>query len=186
MKNIIISFIVGIIVSLAGVGSWYFIREPLKPRLIYIDKHKSERDSLKQINELRDKQLAQSESVIEKQYYKLNSITSKISMQKERADSAEARYNRQKTIDGCDSTLKAKNAVISTQNDKITEQKVTLNEFSNTVQILKYKDKTNNLVIDSQDITIQEQSKEIEANNCCRNWFINHPFWRWLHNPKCN
>ena len=185
MKNILIGILIGLAITLAASLLYYKHYPNVVMHTVYVDTHKSERDSLKKEKELKEKQLAQSETVIETQYTKMNKITWKLLTEKERADSAQARYEREKTIDHCDSTISAKNAVISTQNDKLTEQTVTLNEFKNSVDILKDMDKTNKLTIDSQDKTIQEQTKEIERNNCCSTWFDNHKFWKWAHNPGC-
>lgn len=186
-NNFITGFLVAVIIGVAVGVTLYFTKENKLPvRKVYVDTHKTELANYKKLAELKEKQLVESEGVIYSLQGKLSKTDRKLAGQKERADSAQARYEREKTIGRCDSTIAAKNAVIATQSDKLSDYEVTVAEYTNNISILKDLDKTHQLMIDSQGKTIREQTEEIEANSCCRQWFVDHKFWRWLHGVKCN
>lgn len=104
--------------------------------------------------------------------------------EKERADSAEARYNRQKTIQGCDSTIEAKNAETSAKDEVISGYITKSLDDSITIDVLHKKFE---VISTSRNYYINENDslkKLIEKNNSLIDWTNKHKFWVWLLNIK--
>ena len=186
MKNIIIGILIGFVIS---VVVWNFARKEKSTAPPFVDmahvKDSLKIDSLNQCIEAQSNLLSKYEISIDKSKSKVRNLTSRLLTEKERADSAEAAYNRTKTIDLCDSTIKTKNNVISTQDSTITELNNECLDYSNSIVILKSQNVAKDSVISILENGIERQNTTIENLNCHKEWAIRHKFWKWLLGWKC-
>ena len=136
--------------------------------------------------------IARKDSVIRVLWSQVLSTKSGLARQKELnrglktvSDTMQARYNRNRTLQSCDSTLTAKDNEISgleIENDSLTSEAIGYSKLlAETTD--KYKVAESLLVTKQQ--TIDLQSAEINRLCCARNWGFKHKFWKWVFHFRC-
>jgi len=102
-----------------------------------------------------------------------------------RADSAEERYNRQKTIERCDSTIKHKNIVIRSKDSLINSLDQEAQEYSSLAYTYQCKYAIAQEEVDSKKDLISYYKNLNTDYNCFLDWKSKHKFWVWLLRAKC-
>lgn len=185
-------FALGLVLALLIFGGYKYyestVLPPYRPSTVVVVAHTL--DSLNdihtaQLQHVKDSILKVDSTALAKQ--KL--ITQKYKIysrnEKERADSAEAQYNRSKSISLCDTLLSYRNAEIRAKDSVIVSiGKESIGYFQ---QATLYKDKYN-LKCEELNSKIDYIGKLEATNNfndCYKRWSENHKFWRWVLNIKC-
>ena len=103
----------------------------------------------------------------------------------DRADSAEVRYNRQKTIEGCDSTIKHKNVVIRSKDSLINSLDKEAQEYSNLAYSYMGKYSIAQEEVNSKKDLLGYYKTLDTDYNCFLDWKLKHKFWVWILRVKC-
>jgi len=159
-----------------------------QPRTILIQKLNE--DSLKAIHSLQLQY--QKDSILKVDSLRLKvqkRLTEKFSdavrLATERADSAEERYNRQKTIEGCDSTIMHKNIVIWSKDSLINSLDIEAQEYSSLAYTYQCKYAIAQEEVESKKDLIDYYKNLNTDYNCFLEWKSRHKFWVWLLRVKC-
>jgi aldehyde:ferredoxin oxidoreductase len=135
-----------------------------------LTKSLKEKDGLLRIDSLRLK----NQKVITNKYKE----TAKDAEQ--RAYIAEARYEREKTIQNCDSALRAKNVEIAGKDSVIESIGAEAEDYSRIAYVFKEKNKILEEVIENDKTLLDKYKTYDDQYNYFIDWKEDHKFWVWL------
>ena len=102
------------------------------------------------------------------------------------ADTLQARYERTKTISGCDSTLFAKDYAISKLGTIIENRDSTIKDMSNRENLYERIVLSKDSIIFAKDETIGFKDVTIQRLSCAQDWKFKHKFWAWFFGFDCD
>lgn len=180
MRTFVYGLLLGLIVSLVGYIYWESTKdEPGQDPVIEYVENIHKLDSLQyQINLLTAK-IDSSKSAIQKKNTIIVAQKKDLTKVRSYADSLEAVYMGDRTLERCDSIIMAKNEVIVKQDTVIQNQEFIIDECTNQVVWLNEK-------VYSQDQIIFQKDSTIETLSCAYDWKIRRKFLAWLLGWKCN
>lgn len=179
MRAFFYGFLIGLLIAMGGYIVWNSGEDEKPDPVVESVENIHKLDSLQYcIDELTAREDS-SRIVIETRNRIIINQKKDYSKVKTYADSLEAAYYSDKTIEKCDSTITAKNLVIVSQDSIIKNQDVVIDECSNLVGSLSEK-------VETQDEIIAEKNSTIAELSCAYDWKIKRKFWAWVLGWKCN
>lgn len=102
------------------------------------------------------------------------------------ADTLQARYERAKTISGCDSTLFAKDYAVSKLGTIIENRDSTIKDMSHRENLYERIVLSKDSIIFAKDETIGFKDVTIQRLSCAQDWKFKHKFWAWFFGFDCD
>lgn len=179
MKTYLFGLLTGLLLVAAGVIWYSKTRPPKEPEtVIQVVENNVKVDSLKWEIQTLNKLLDSAGKVIQRRDGKIITQRREIATLKAFKDSAQLAYEREKTLERCDSLVTAQNGVIQAQDSLINELDLEAREYSKQAYLLTHKTELQSIIIQAQDSTIKQL-------NCAATWKVKHRFWAWVMGWKC-
>jgi predicted RNase H-like nuclease (RuvC/YqgF family) len=181
MKNTII--ILSIVIVAMG-AAWYYSmkKDPLPVQTIQpvVVENLSKVDSLQKQCAIRDSQLLKIGNTCFLLYAKNGDLKLRLKQSDTEVDTLRARYDRNHTLEQCDSLVTAQQYNIQKKDSAITQLDSTITTQKTTLFLLKQNNSDKDSAISLLKQSVATMTTDITALNYYRTWCNDHPFKRWF------